>query len=133
MSRKIPARLHDTGGLRESFADSLPAEVIDRIGADGGIESGRLERKFAHVGGFDSGALVHARRFQICEQSLLRTFAGPEVLVKRAAEQIERDQSRARTGFEHHDRRSAGTRPYVEHSPHAGNAENFGSAMEVVH
>ena len=80
--QKVPTRLHHTSSLGERLVNSLPIEVIDRIRADDGVESGRFEWKLSDIGSFDARALVHAGGFQVCKQSLLRICTRPEVLSK---------------------------------------------------
>src|SRR5690348_14641940 len=70
--QEISAGFQYTRGFGERLIAPLAIEVIDRVGADDGIEGGRLERKFAHVGRHDGGALLYVGGFQVREQSLLR-------------------------------------------------------------
>ncbi len=101
--QKISARFHYAGCFSECLSDALAIEVIDRICADDGIECGWFEGELAHVSGCDRGTLCDTRRLQVLKKSLLRTFSGAEVVFKRIAEKIQRDKSRLRASFEHHN------------------------------
>jgi hypothetical protein len=86
--QKISSGLNNPGGLSQRLLDPFAIQVIDRIGTYNCIEARSFEGKLAHVGSFDCGSLLDARRFQVPEQSLLWTSFPAEVHVKRVAEKI---------------------------------------------
>ncbi len=51
--QKISARFHHAGCFGECLSNALAIEMIDRIGADDGIEGGGFEGELAHVSGCD--------------------------------------------------------------------------------
>jgi hypothetical protein len=118
--QKVTAGLYDAGGFSECLIDPLPIEVIDRICADDGVEGSAFEWQFAHVSRFDCGALCHTSGFQVCQQSLLRTFTMPEVLLEGVSEEVQSNNRRPRTSFENHDGRSTRAGAYIKDSSRAG-------------
>ncbi len=118
--QKFAAGFNHPRGFGQRLLNPIAVQMIDRIGADDGVEARGFEGKFPHVGGFDRGSLVHAGRLQVLQQAFLRARPVAEVRIEGISEQIERDQPRLRTRRENHDGRAACSSAQVEHPACAG-------------
>ncbi len=60
---EIPAGLYDSGRFSERLLNPFAIQVLEDIRADDGVEGGRLEGKFAHIGSHNCSPVRHASGF----------------------------------------------------------------------
>ena len=101
--QEVAAGFDDAVRLGQRLFGAFAAQMIHGVGADNGIEAGGFKRQFAHVGGFDGGALVDAGGFQILQKPFLRAAVVAEVAFERIAKEVGGDEGRLRAGGEDHD------------------------------
>ena len=100
---EVAAGFEDAVRLGQRLFGAFAAHMVQGVGADNGIEAGGFKRQFAHVGGFDGGALGDAGGFQIFQKAILRAPLVSEVAFERIGKEVGGDEGRLRAGGEDHD------------------------------
>ena len=120
--QELAARLEDP----RDFGDRLRAlgspQMVDRVGADHGVEFAVAERQLAHVADAGRGALGDAGNSRVPHEPFGRVLVDAPV----AAVDVHARRRGARPGEQHADRRAPRSRADVEHASRCGCQEPLG-------